>query len=128
MSSVNAANLYIARHRDHDTDSIGAFFSFVRQISGVFRDSQTSLRQLQAPRTCQLAAQSMEQIMPEGKFARRSFLRLAGGLVALPAITRTSRAEGYPSRPVRIIVGYAPGGGVDVTARLVGQWLSEQLG
>jgi tripartite-type tricarboxylate transporter receptor subunit TctC len=70
----------------------------------------------------------MELIMPERKFARRTFLRLAAGAIALPAVSRAAKAEGYPSRAVRIVVGYAPGGGVDVTARLIGQWLSERLG
>jgi tripartite-type tricarboxylate transporter receptor subunit TctC len=70
----------------------------------------------------------MEQAMTTPKFARRAFLRLAAGAVALPAISRATEAQGYPSRPVRIVAGYAAGGGVDVTARLIGQWLSERLG
>jgi tripartite-type tricarboxylate transporter receptor subunit TctC len=62
------------------------------------------------------------------KLRRRDFLQLAGGAVALPAIPRIARAEIYPSRPARIIVGFAAGGATDTTARLVGQWLSERLG
>ena len=63
------------------------------------------------------------------KFPRRQFLRLAVGAAALPAISRIARAQRpYPSRPVRIIVGYPAGGGADVNARLMGQWLSERLG
>jgi len=62
------------------------------------------------------------------KFPRRQFLRLAAGVAALPAVSRIARAQTYPSRPVRLIVGYAPGGGTDITARLIGQWLSERLG
>jgi len=62
------------------------------------------------------------------KLRRRRFLRLAAGALALPAISRLARAEGYPSRPVRWIVCFAAGGPNDVTARLVGQYLSEQLG
>ncbi len=59
---------------------------------------------------------------------RRSVLHLAAGAAALPALSRNARAQVYPSRPVRIIVGFTPGGGVDVTARLMGQWLSGRLG
>jgi len=62
------------------------------------------------------------------KLRRRRFLRLAAGALALPAISRLARAEGYPSRPVRWIVCFAAGGPNDVTARLVGQYLSEELG
>ena len=60
---------------------------------------------------------------------RRRILSLAAGAAALPAISRIARAQRpYPSRPVRIIVGYPAGGGADVNARLMGQWLSERLG
>jgi len=62
------------------------------------------------------------------KLPRRGFLRLAAGAAALPALSLTARAQAYPSRPVRLIVGYAPAGGTDITARLIGQWLSERLG
>ena len=59
---------------------------------------------------------------------RRKFLNLAASAVALPTLSRIATAENYPTRPVRLIVGFAPGGGNDITARLIGQWLSEHLG
>jgi tripartite-type tricarboxylate transporter receptor subunit TctC len=59
---------------------------------------------------------------------RRTFLQLAAGAVALPAVLRLAHAQAYPARPVRIIIGYTPGGSADLTARLMGQWLSERLG
>ena len=59
---------------------------------------------------------------------RRKFLYLAASVATLPTLSRIARAEGYPSRPVRWIVGFAPGGGNDIVARLMGQWLSEHLG
>src|SRR5215472_9320915 len=62
------------------------------------------------------------------KLPRRKFLQLAAGAAALPALPRIARAQTYPARPVRILVGYAAGGQVDIIARLMGQWLSERLG
>ena len=62
------------------------------------------------------------------KLPRRQFLHLAAGAAALPALSRVARAQAYPTRPVRLIVSIAPGGGSDITARLIGQWLSERLG
>ena len=59
---------------------------------------------------------------------RRDFLHLAAGAAALPAATRFARAQAYPTRPVRLIDGYPPGGSAEITARLIGQWLSERLG
>jgi tripartite-type tricarboxylate transporter receptor subunit TctC len=62
------------------------------------------------------------------KLSRRTFLHLAAGAAALPAVSRIAGAQTYPTRPVRLIVGFAPGGTTDITARLIGQWLSERLG
>jgi tripartite-type tricarboxylate transporter receptor subunit TctC len=62
------------------------------------------------------------------KLPRRSFLRLAAGAAALPAMPRVARAQAYPTRPVRFVVGFPPGGVNDITARLMGQWLSERMG
>src|SRR6185437_3070494 len=60
--------------------------------------------------------------------ARRGFLRLVGGAATLPILTHIARAQAYPSRPVRIVVGTAPGGAADIFARLIGNWLSNRLG
>src|SRR5262245_43907977 len=62
------------------------------------------------------------------KLPRRTFLHLAAGAAALPAVSRFACAQAYPTRPVRIIVGFAPAGPGDIIARLIGQWLSERLG
>src|SRR3979409_1467597 len=73
------------------------------------------------------------------RFSRRRFLQLAAGAAALPAGSplgaapasprpRRAQAQAYPARPVRLIVGLAAGGGQDIVARLIGQWLSERLG
>jgi tripartite-type tricarboxylate transporter receptor subunit TctC len=62
------------------------------------------------------------------KLPRRSFLHLAAGAAALPAVSRMAWAQAYPTRPVRIIVGFAAGNGPDILARLLGPWLSERLG
>src|SRR5262245_7906911 len=62
------------------------------------------------------------------KLPRRNFLQLAAGAAALPAVSRIAWAQAYPTRPVRIIVGFPAGGATDILARLTGQWLSDRLG
>jgi tripartite-type tricarboxylate transporter receptor subunit TctC len=62
------------------------------------------------------------------KLPRRNFLHLAAGAAALLAVSRLSWAQTYPTRPVRLIVPFGPAGASDITARLIGQWLSERLG
>ena len=62
------------------------------------------------------------------KFPRRRFLHLAAGVVALPFASHVARAQAYPTRPVRWIVGAPAGGALDIVARLMGQWMSERLG
>jgi tripartite-type tricarboxylate transporter receptor subunit TctC len=62
------------------------------------------------------------------KFPRRHFLYLATGAAALPAVSRLAWAQTYPARPVRLMVGFPPGGGADTTARIIAPWLSQRLG
>jgi tripartite-type tricarboxylate transporter receptor subunit TctC len=62
------------------------------------------------------------------KFPRRQFLQLAGVAAVLPAISRAALAQAYPTRPLRLIVGFVPGGPNDILARLLGEWLAERLG
>jgi tripartite-type tricarboxylate transporter receptor subunit TctC len=62
------------------------------------------------------------------RISRREFLHLSAGVAALPAASPRASANTYPTRPVRILAGFAAGGGVDITARIIGQWLSDRLG
>ena len=62
------------------------------------------------------------------KLPRRGFLHLAVAAAALPAFSRIARAQAFPTRPVRLVVGYPPGGPTDIVARLIGQYLSDRLG
>src|SRR5438876_2474024 len=59
---------------------------------------------------------------------RREFLHLAAGAAAQPALSRRSWAQTYPSRPLRLLIGFSAGGGADIVGRLIGQWLQERLG
>ena len=59
---------------------------------------------------------------------RRHFLHLGAAALACPAVSRAARAQAYPSRPLRWIVGFPPGGGADIVARIMAPWLSERLG
>src|ERR1700737_1582292 len=70
--------------------------------------------------------QQLSACVPE--ISRRQIVNLIMGAAALPAFSRIARAETYPPRPVRIIVGFPPGGAADITARLIAQWLTERLG
>ena len=62
------------------------------------------------------------------KIPRRQFLHLAAGAIALPTVSRNARAQAWPTRTVRWVVGAPPGGALDVVARIMGQWLSDRLG
>ena len=74
-----------------------------------------------------VASRPLERAMMNMKLPRRAFLHLAAGAAALPAVSRITWAQAYPSRPVRIDVGFAAGSAPDIIARLIGQWLSERL-
>jgi tripartite-type tricarboxylate transporter receptor subunit TctC len=67
-------------------------------------------------------------VEPPMKLSRRKFLHVAAGAAALPALPRVASALDYPTRPVHLLVGFAAGGPLDTSARLIGQWLSERLG
>src|SRR5438477_1685108 len=62
------------------------------------------------------------------RIPRRQFLNLAACAIALPAVSRLAKAQSYPTRAVRLVVGYPAGGAADIVARLMAQWLSERLG
>src|SRR5262245_55201989 len=87
-------------------------------------------RVAQASRRARRAARLAPFDLPRDtmKRSRRTFLHLAAGAAALPALSRLAGAQAYPARPVRMIIGYPPGGSADIPARPTGQWLSERLG
>jgi tripartite-type tricarboxylate transporter receptor subunit TctC len=87
---------------------------------------KTSLRQAAKPQR-RSRPRVYDRPKRSGQHPRRRFLTLAAGAAALPAISRIARAQTYPSRPVRIVVGFPAGGATDIVARLIGQWLSERL-
>jgi len=92
---------------------------------------RTSLRKAATPRRQMAPCGNDRRVLTRPLVAqhpRRRFLGLAAGAAALPAVSRIAWAQAYPSRPVRIIVAVPPGGGSDILARLMGQWLSERLG
>jgi tripartite-type tricarboxylate transporter receptor subunit TctC len=62
------------------------------------------------------------------KLPRRTFLHLAAGAAALPSVSRFALGQAYPTRPIRLVAPFPPGGSIDLTARLIGQWLTERLG
>jgi len=87
---------------------------------------RTAVRKSETPRHWSAPGGNERRLVTQ--HPRRQILSLAAGAAALPAMSRLAWAQAYPTRPVRIIVTVAPGGGADITARLIGQWLSERTG
>src|SRR5438270_214847 len=110
----------VSSHADADYASRGAIDHFHLPIGERSLSLCASLDY-----TCVREPQARGIIMT---FHRRTFLMLAAGAAASPAASRMARAQAWPSRPVRIVVGFPAGGATDIQARLMGQWLSERLG
>src|SRR5215471_10872283 len=90
---------------------------------------KSSLRQIATPQHRSRPRGRPHPKMPSlGQHPRRRFLGLAAGAAALPAVSRIAWAQAYPSLPVRLVVGFPAGGGADIYARLLGQWLLDRLG
>src|SRR6266446_6044650 len=87
---------------------------------------QTSVRKTLAPRRWNAPRSSERRLVTQ--HPRRRILSLAAGAAVMPAVSRIAWAQAYPTRPVRIVVGYPAGGALDIVARIMGQWLSERLG
>jgi Tripartite tricarboxylate transporter family receptor len=88
---------------------------------------QDKLRHLHEPLPEKIAAQK-ESTENSRMIRRRRFLHLAAGAAALPAVSHIANAQGYPSRTVRIVVGFPPGQAIDISARLMAEWLQQRLG
>src|SRR6516165_2299516 len=87
---------------------------------------KTSVRKAATPRRRTAIRNTERRLVTQ--YPRRRILSLVAGAAALPAISKTAGAQTYPTRPVRIVVGYAPGGTQSIISRLMGQWLSGRLG
>src|SRR3569832_2785038 len=80
------------------------------------------------PRASKAAASANCESLRAMKLLRRQFLKFVAATIATPASPRFASALDYPTRPTKIVAGFAAGGGVDITARLIGQWLADRLG
>jgi hypothetical protein len=93
--------------------------------TGAIGERPTSIDQISSVQA-RIARQRWEDTML--KLPRRTFLHLAAGAAALPALPHIASAQAYPTRPLRIVVGFPAGSGIDRDAQIVGQWLEKRLG